>query len=420
MNSYLINKLLIKLIESVLALKSNYDYLFNQLRNYMQQLFSVLLILSVIFTACNTPELPLDENSISIKGQIKGSKDTPFIAAYIDTIGELRRDTIFLKNDKFHFTTNCIQEGVQTITIYASGNDFKVTFLGTNSYFVLSPSQTKVKTGKHYKVNGNYRSYSTMTWSGSDYVEQKSEYNLRLQTLTIKRDSLFALWNRYNEDDYNALVTPTLDVVKNQIRAQTDLFIQDHLDYEFSVELILKYYSSDVVKLEEYWSQLNNDTKKTSSGIQMYEKIELARKIEVGATAPDFTLKDSQGKDMVLSAYKGKVVLLDFWGAWCLPCRATHPFLIELHKKYNKQGFEILGIGNGSSVERWQKAIEDDKIKIWRHAFASGIKDYDIFKTYNITAFPTKILINKAGVITNVFIGDDHQEDMIIALEKAL
>lgn len=85
-----------------------------------------------------------------------------------------------------------------------------------------------------------------------------------------------------------------------------------------------------------------------------------SKKIKEGSIAPDFTLKDINGDDLKLSAFKGKVVLLDFWGDWCAPFRATYPFLIELHGKYNEQGFEILGIVNGNSFERWLQAIKKD------------------------------------------------------------
>src|SRR5882724_781643 len=68
---------------------------------------------------------------------------------------------------------------------------------------------------------------------------------------------------------------------------------------------------------------------------------------------PELTLKDLDGKDVSLSDYKGKVVLVNFWATWCLPCREEIPWLIEMQQKYRAQGFTMLGLAmdeGGKSV----------------------------------------------------------------------
>jgi thiol-disulfide isomerase/thioredoxin len=58
----------------------------------------------------------------------------------------------------------------------------------------------------------------------------------------------------------------------------------------------------------------------------------------------DFALKDVDGKDVRLADYKGKVVLLDFWATWCLPCKMEIPIFIDLYNRYKSQGFEVVSI----------------------------------------------------------------------------
>ena len=85
---------------------------------------------------------------------------------------------------------------------------------------------------------------------------------------------------------------------------------------------------------------------------QMKTRVDMARFLSVGKVAPDFTLPDTDGVDFSLSDLKGKYVLLDFWAAWCKPCRAENPNVLRMYNKYGGENFEILGV----SLDRTKEA----------------------------------------------------------------
>jgi len=146
----------------------------------------------------------------------------------------------------------------------------------------------------------------------------------------------------------------------------------------------------------------------------------------VALPAPDLTLKDLDGKDVSLSEYKGKVVLVNFWATWCEPCRVEIPWLIEMQKKYGPRGFVLLGIAldeEGKSVvapfvakERFdvdgQKLPMDYKILIGNDDAAD--------KFGGLFGYPTSVLISKDGKQIKRVTGIISEDEMNKLIESQL
>src|SRR5271170_6585655 len=141
---------------------------------------------------------------------------------------------------------------------------------------------------------------------------------------------------------------------------------------------------------------------------------------------PELTLKDLDGKDVSLSEYKGKVVLVNFWATWCEPCRVEIPWLIEMQQKYGPKGFVLLGIAldeEGKSVvapfvakERFdvggQMLPMDYKILIGNDEAAD--------KFGGLFGYPTSVLISRDGKQVKRVTGAISVDDMAKEIESLL
>lgn len=131
---------------------------------------------------------------------------------------------------------------------------------------------------------------------------------------------------------------------------------------------------------------------------QYREQLDNSLKLSVGKPAPDIMLPNPEGDTVALSSLRGKVVLIDFWAAWCGPCRRENPNVVRLYNEYKSKGFEIYGVSLDRSRDAWLKAIKDDKLT-WVHV--SDLKYFNsvVVPLYNIEGIPYTVLIDKDGKI---------------------
>ncbi len=142
-----------------------------------------------------------------------------------------------------------------------------------------------------------------------------------------------------------------------------------------------------------------------AEGLYEDNKEEQRKTLNVGDTAPEIALKNPDGEVMKLSDLRGKVVLIDFWAAWCRPCRMENPNVVKLYKKYKDQdfkygeGFTVYSVSLDRNKTDWVKAIEQDGL-IWdNHVSDLKFWSSQAARTYNVNSIPATFLIDENGVI---------------------
>jgi thiol-disulfide isomerase/thioredoxin len=126
---------------------------------------------------------------------------------------------------------------------------------------------------------------------------------------------------------------------------------------------------------------------------------------EIGATAPDFTLQDMQGKDVNLRDLREQIVLLNFWATWCGPCREEMPLLEE---RYNGGGFALLAINFDESQELVQGYMNELGVDIPVLLDPGG----KVQELYRVRGYPTSFFVDRDGVIRFIHIGELKAGDL--------
>jgi cytochrome c biogenesis protein CcmG/thiol:disulfide interchange protein DsbE len=133
--------------------------------------------------------------------------------------------------------------------------------------------------------------------------------------------------------------------------------------------------------------------------------------------APEFSLKDADGKMVHIADYKGKVVLLDFWATWCGPCKIEIPWFMELQRKNKDRGFEVLGVAMDD--EGWE-AVKPFAAKIGIN-YRLVIGNDEVGTLYGgVEALPTTFLIDREGRIAAAHVGLTSRKDFEDGVEELL
>lgn len=128
-----------------------------------------------------------------------------------------------------------------------------------------------------------------------------------------------------------------------------------------------------------------------AAGGHLFEAMGMAR---VPTTpAPDFTLPGLEGNQVALQDYRGKLVFLNFWATWCIPCREEMPAIEQLYQRFGSQGLAIVALNYQEGLEQVKAFVEQHRLSF------TALRDQDgaVFRKYTVVGLPTTYLIGRDG-----------------------
>jgi len=153
----------------------------------------------------------------------------------------------------------------------------------------------------------------------------------------------------------------------------------------------------------------------TFGRITAVEKDVIARQ---GGMAPNFTWKDESGAEHSLSEYRGRVVMVNFWGTWCPPCRAELPDIVKVRDEYGPKGFEVIGVAleRNDDLNVLRKFAERNNLR-----YPIVLADETVPTAYgSISAVPTTFIVDREGKVRNVVMGMQSAEQFRTLVSAAM
>lgn len=355
--------------------------------------FGICSLIGLGFSSCSNAD------SIQVGGVIHNPGNVKVVSFYE---GETKLDSTFIADgNRFKFERPATQERLLTIAV------------GKNRYPVI------LEPGKEVEFNVDLQQPETYEVKNSELSTKLQSFAPKKTRIDFVRDSLQQQFTKATTDmDANGIQNLRSQMLmefapffKNYVKEAVDFsnanadlsgfYIMSTLDPEMAEPELIAY--ADKIKDEFPNNRFVTEFK---------TEVDKLRKLAVGQKAPEITAYTPDNKTVKLSDFKGKVVLVDFWASWCMPCREENPNIVRLYNANKDKNFTVLGVSLDNNPGSWMRAIQDDKLT-WTNISDLQAWSSPLIIDYSIKGIPASYLLDENGVILAKNLRGKQLEDFL-------
>lgn len=378
------------------------------------------ILLPVLLLAAMVPCFA--QQKFTVNGQIKNIND-PIVKVYLlyRSANENITDSVDVKDNKYSFSRELQEPVIARVRAgYPdSANGKKRTLFSKRDFAVvfLEPGATITVT--------NTDSFGNASVKGSNAHTAYQQLEGKMKDLNGRQEKLSADYNalfKAKKEEEMKKLEPRFDELDRERKSIYKDYLSSNRNSPIALYVLNMFAGWDINadEVDPLFNALPKKLQDYPSGVELKEKIEIARKTGIGKFAMDFTQNDTLGNPVKLSSFKGRFVLIDFWASWCGPCRVENPNVVKAYQKYKDKGFHVLGVSldRPNAKDKWMAAIHEDQLT-WTHVSDLQFWKNAVAVQYGIQAIPQNFLLDPTGkIVAKNIRGEELDKKLAEFLDK--